>query len=48
MSLKYNDINYQLPAIENQQYLFKHRYFSQELLPYKENEDREVYYSDFN
>ena len=41
MSSKF-DANYELPSIEHQEYLFREKYFSQELLSYKENEERKV------
>ncbi len=39
--------NYELPPLEDQVYLFKNKYYKQELLPYEENKERRVsnYYS---
>ena len=44
MSLKSNlfNANYELPSIESQTYLFKNKYFSQELLSFEENKPRKV------
>ena len=41
-SSKYN-IDFQLPSIENQEYIFQHGFFTQELLPYQADKDRQVY-----
>ena len=36
-------INFQLPSLEDSPYLFREKYYSQELLSYKEGEPRLVY-----
>ena len=46
-SSKYG-IDFQLPSLENSQYLFREKYYSQELLPYKEGEPRLVYIYIYN
>jgi hypothetical protein len=38
----FNDVDYKLPDIQHQSYLFQNEYFSQELLPIEENQDRKV------
>ena len=35
--------DYQLPTLENQEYLFRERFFHQEILPYEEERPRQVY-----
>ena len=40
-SSKY-DIDFQLPSIENQEYIFQHEFFIQELLPYQADKDRQI------
>ena len=41
-SSKYN-IDYQLPPIEEQGYLFQHRFFTQNLLEFEQGSARQVY-----
>lgn len=39
-----NESNYELSTLENQEYLFKNKFYKQELLVYEENKDRLVSY----
>lgn len=39
-----NESNYELSTLENQEYLFKNKFYKQELLAYEENKDRLVSY----
>ena len=41
-SSKYK-VNYQLPRLENQEYLFQEKFFQQELLPYQEDKPLQIF-----
>lgn len=34
--------NFELPSIENQEYIFKNKFYKQELLNYEEGQERKV------
>jgi hypothetical protein len=38
----FNDVDYKLPAIQHQSYLFQNKYFSQELLSIERNQDKKI------
>ena len=41
-SSKY-EVNYQLPSLENQEYLFREKFFQQELILYQEDKPLQVF-----
>ncbi len=43
----FNDINYELSFVQNQSYLFQNKYFEQELLFIKENQDKKMSFCSF-